>query len=583
MTFRINPTLRSIFLCLVASALSATAQITLFRQVADTKTDTHVELVSLFNHPSLGGYFPVRVLATNRQKIPHRISLRFADATNYGESLSASSDFSFLIAPGKTLARDILVPLAPQNGSASYHSFTANLTGSMGDNQSNVSTVFLPGQPNVLLSSELYSSNASTLDSSLATSSSSSTYGRTSEGFASSFDPKRLPDDWRAYSGFDSMLLSEADWSQIPPGQRNAIISWVRLGGQLVVFSSSSPTKAALGLPEDSSFGRILIRRVADLTRLDPAATIALTNAGTITPSRMNSVTNDFKSSWPLQKAFGEKSFHYVLFVVILIAFGILVAPVNLFVFAKSGQRHRLFVTTPLISLGTSLLLIVLIIFQDGFGGDGSRAVLMEVRPDDNQNAAFLHQEQFSRTGVVTSPSFSVDASALIVPLPLARSRWARLTDDHESTGSYNIQPADGKLFAKGDWFQSRSEQGQLVSAVVPTRGRIEASATSDTLVSTFDFPIETLIYQDPQGNWFRASDVRKGTAPKLTPIDPTMAQTALTGFGKIFAARNREYLKSVQDRRDHFIALTNAAPAVGTHPGIDWKTTTVITGPVAR
>ncbi len=571
------------FIFLIASVVIGSAQTTLFRQVADTKTDTHVELVSLFDHPSLGGYFPVRVLATNRQKIPHRISLRFTDATSYGDSLSASSDFSFNIAPGKTLARDILVPLAPQNGNANYHSFTAHLTGSMGDNQADVSTIFQPGQPNVLLSTELYSNNASALDSELAKTSGSSSYGRSSEGFSSSFDPKRLPDDWRAFSGFDSILLTETDWSQIPPGQRNAIISWVRLGGKLIVFSTTSPTSASLGLPEDSSFGKILIENVLDLTRLDPADTISLTKSRSSSPTRVTSVSNDFKSSWPLQKAFGEKSFHYALFVIILIAFGILVAPVNLFVFAKSGQRHRLFVTTPLISLGTSLLLIVLIIFQDGFGGDGTRAVLMEVRPDDNQNAAFLHQEQFSRTGVVTSPSFSVNASALIVPTPLAKSRWARLTDDHDSTGNYNIQPADGKLFATGDWFQSRSEQGQLVTAVVPTRGRIEASATNDSLVSTFDFPIETLIYQDPQGNWFRATDVRKGTPTTLTPIDPTMAQTAITGFGKIFATRNRDYLNKVEDRRDHFIALTSAAPAVETHTGIDWKTTTVITGPIAR
>ena len=85
-----------------------------------------------------------------------------------------------------------------------------------------------------------------------------------------------------------------------------------------------------------------------------------------------------------------------------LVLFGILVGPVNLFVLAKSGRRHRLFITTPLISLGASLLLILLIIFQDGFGGRGMRRVLMEVRPDAGQNAAFLHQEQIARTGILT-------------------------------------------------------------------------------------------------------------------------------------------------------------------------------------
>lgn len=570
---------------LIVFLLPASAQEVLFRQVADTKTDTYVEATALFSHPSLGGYHPVRVVIANRQKIPHSVFLDFNDTTSYNSGISASSDFAFAVEPGKTVTYDILVPLSAQNGMGDYQTLNTSLRGTMGKTQHSDSAVFDSGNPAVLLSDSLHGPNASALDSELSSRGTTSSYSRSgSTTFSSRFSAKQLPDDWRAFSGFDSVMMTEEDWSVTPPGPRNAIVSWVRLGGQLVIFSQSSPTLPSLGLPEDPSFGEVVVKPVAADLRLDASDTVDIAFSRTSgAKTRMSAITNDFDSRWPAQQVLGEKSFNYATFIVILIAFGIVVGPVNLFVFAKSGRRHRLFVTTPLISLATSLILVALIILQDGFGGDGHRVVLMEVRPDENQNAAFIHQEQFSRTGVMTSPAFTIEASAFIAPVPIAQSRWSRFTDDYDTRGTYDIQPADGKLFASGGWFQSRSEQGQLITAVVPTRGRIEATDRPDTLVSTFDFPIETLLYRDAEGKWHRADKVTKGKRVTLSQVDPTMVQPVLNDLANRFTERNRSFFRKIDDRKDHFVAFTEKAPGIGTHPGIDWTTATVITGPIAR
>ena len=566
---------------LFVSLSSLHAQETLFRQVADTKTDTHIEAMALFSNPSLGGYHPVRITISNNQKIPHKVFLNFNDTSNYSQGISASSSFSFEAPPGDVVVRDILVPLTVQNGDHNYPSFSVQLSGTMGKAQGSASPIFTPTHPCILLSEALYTPNGSALDTEAA-SRGSSGYGG-SRNFSSKFDPKRLPDDWRAFSGFDTIMLTEADWADVPPGPRNAITSWVRLGGQLVVYATGDPTPASLGLPEDPGFGESLIESIASDLRLNAGDTVNLAYNKRATKHRLASISSDFNSTWPLQKSFGEKSFNYILFVLILLAFGILVGPVNLFVFAKSGRRHRLFVTTPLISVGTSLILIALIIFEDGFGGNGTRLTLMEVRPDGNQNAAFIQQEQFSRSGVMTSPSFTVETPALIAQTPLASSRWARFTSGYGSSGSYDLQPTSGGLFASGDWFQSRSEQGQLITAVVPTRGRIEATNEPGTIVSTFDFPIETLLYRDPDGQWLRGENIGKGKPTKLTPVDPTMVQPILNDTAKRFTDRNNAFLRRVSDRNDSYIAFAKQAPAVETHPGIDWQSDTVITGPIAR
>jgi hypothetical protein len=575
--FHSVPMLR--FLLLLALALPLTAQETLMRQVFDAKTDTHVEVLALFTKPSPGGYFPVRVKIANNLKGDRSIRLDFDSGQGYGGGLQAKSSFSFTAGAGKSVTRDIMVPLQPPNGYYGNSMVSIRLSGSLGTANGYCHSNFGPDQPVVLLSEALFTPNASTLDAEIRSKSGGSYRGGSE--FAAKFDPKQLPDDWLAFSGYDSLILTDDDWTSIPPGARNAVLSWVRLGGQMIIHTPSLATRPSLGLPDSTGYGSIDITPIPTGFKLDAAALVAKVSGNPTKPLQA-SQRNDFKSSWPLQNHFGSQTFRYGLFIFVLVLFGILVGPVNLFVFAKSGQRHKLFITTPLISLGASLILITLIIVQDGFGGHGMRRVLMEVRPDGDVNAAYVHQEQFSRTGVLTGSRFTLGTPCTFLPTPIGTSRWARYTDSSGAKGNFNLQPADGKIGVSGDWFQSRSEHGHILSAVTPTRGRIEATNTPGSYLSTFDFPIETLYFLDAANQWHRAESIATGKPFTLVPIDVTMALPALTAEAKAFSQRNNQFLDLAKNRPGHFVAITSQAPVLGTHPGIRWKETrTVITGPV--
>jgi hypothetical protein len=567
------------FLLFLTLTLSVSAQETMIREVFDPVTDTHVEVVALFSKPSPGGFLPVRVKIANNLKNDSRVRLDFESRADYGTGLASCSSFSFDTTSGKTFTRDINVPLSPPGDSYGGANLTAKLGGSMGIAENTIRSSIGKNQPAVLLSEALFTPNASLLDSALSGKFSGSRGG--SNEFAGKFDPKQLPDDWLAFSGYDSVIMTDGDWANIPPGARNAVLSWVRLGGQLAIYATSSTTAAALGLPADAGFGSILIKDVASDLKLDAPKVVDLVADNPTKPRQMSN-QNDFNGNWPLQKLFGEQKFQYALFVIVLIIFAILVGPVNLFVFAKSGQRHKLFITTPIISLGASLILIVLIITQDGFGGNGMRRVLMEVRPDGGVNAAHLHQEQFCRTGVLTGSDFTLNTPALLQPVEIAPSRWARFTGGSGSKGNFNLQPADGKLQASGDWFQSRSEHGHVLSAVVSTRGRIEKTDAPGTYLSTFEFPIDTIFYLDDSKQWHRADGITAGKRFTLTPVDATMALPVLTEETNAFAGRNQQFLKTAAKRPGHFVAITSQAPGIDTNPGIKWKEThSVITGPV--
>ncbi|RYD24069.1 MAG: hypothetical protein EOP88_01645 [Verrucomicrobiaceae bacterium] len=568
-----------ILLALVFSPLLS-AQDTMIRELYDPKTDTHVEVLALFTKPSPGGYFPVRVKIANNLQTDREVRLDFNSGQNYSNELVTKSSFSFQATAGKTVLRDIMVPLSPPNGYYGNNNVEVAMSGTLGRSSNSIYSEVGPDQPAVLLSESLFTPNASTLDAEVRAKSGASHRG--TSDFAAKFDPKQLPDEWLAFSGYDSVIMTDGNWMDVPPGARTAILAWVRLGGQLVIYSTSSSSRAALGLPEDGGYGTIELKSIPSTLMLNATETVNLVMGGNITKPRQTSLRNDFSTSWPLQNKFGAQAFRYGWFILVLVIFGVLVGPVNLFVLAKSGQRHKLFITTPLISLGASVVLIALIIVQDGFGGRGFRRVLMEVRPDGDLNAAYLHQEQFSRTGVLTGSRFTLESPSVLQPVAIAKSRWSRFTDGGGAKGNFNLQPEGAKIEATGDWFQSRSEHGHALTSVISTRGRIEATGKENTFVSTFDFPIERLYYLDSAKQWHRAEDVGTGKPFTLVPLDSSMVLSELGQEAAGFTKRNRDFLERAQERPGHFIAVTAGSPGIDTNPGIRWEETrTIITGPV--
>ena len=138
--------------------------------------------------------------------------------------------------------------------------------------------------------------------------------------------------------------------------------------------------------------------------------------------------------------------------------FAAVAGPVNLFVLAPATRRHRLFWTTPLISCAATLLLVAVILWQDGFGGRGERVMVTRLFPGQRQ--AVVMQEQVARTGVLLSRRFTVPEDLVLSPLKTP------------GTGSRSYEQS-GWAYG-GDWFTSRSVQAQRAEAIVPSRAEIQ-------------------------------------------------------------------------------------------------------------
>ena len=615
-------------LAVLASASRSSAQETLFLK-ANPKMGESVEVRSLFGALPTHGYAPIRVLVKNGAGVDRSLTLDFT-SNDRGirfiskQGATMNSSFTLTAKAGRTSVFDLVVPVVTALnkgfGGSGQTELSVFMRGDFGPFEGSMQSSYQPEHPAILLSALLSKKNASSLESAMG-SSSSGFWGKT--GFGAEFDPKTMPEDWRAYSGFDVLMITADEWrTGLSPGARNAILEWNRLGGRLFIYTDDqSTTPASLGIapnkntgntnnwnPLDGpprntssrkpgapnpakagnsetirSFGTAEILPITTSLDLDAGETLKRINTvGLTTPMpQLPSLVRNIPGNWPLQDRFGTHSFHPVLFILVLLAFAILVGPVNLFVFAKSGRRHRLFITTPLISLGASALLVGLILLQDGFGGRGSRVALVEVRSDGDEHLAYVHQEQFSRTGVLLGRSFEIPEAATIDPVPLPPSRWARVTTSNGGGNArYSLQPQKTKTLASGDWFQSRSEQGHVLRAIVPTRGRIEWVSTSPPrIMSSFDFPIERLYITTESGEIL--------TTTNLQPGVPATCQTSSFGDFNAFVSQeldklaepNRIRLRMLARRPGRFLATATSGPFIETYPAIDWLDNHAIIG----
>ena len=552
-----------------------------------------VEVTHVFSALPPSGYTAVRVSVTNKGKEEISVLASFESNTPAGNGSHSLTGPPGII-PCKaesTTTREIIVPLMTQFSSRrSYESTTllVNLTVAGRMKNASFRSNTLEDLSFWAVSQSVGGASATALNEAAQKKKggSSSSYSG-GEKFAASFLPAQLPADWRAYLGLDGLALTPEEWNALQPGVRTAIRYWVMLGGVLDLyhngpvpagilqeFKAESVGKDRFGL--GSGFVRPVVWSGTilgdnDLTWFQSSADVGMRQ---VTARDALGRGNAAKPGAGLPQALGVRNFAAWQVGVILLIFGILVGPVNLFYLAAPGRRHRLFVTTPIIALGASVVLIVVIFMQDGAGGRGQRAALMEIHPDDNITA--VRQYQFSRTGVLFGGGFVMEEPAVLTPLVLEASRWTRLKPG-------NSREAEGQRFSvpesqayAGAWFQSRSEQAQLVETLRPGRGRVELQPGSNppVLTSSLTGSLEKVFYLDPAGQWWsgKTALATGGTLP-LEKSGEADFESWLEEQSKPFPANDRQRLKS-RPHPGHFYAVSHD-PRIGfagTLSSISWQ-----------
>ena len=387
----------------------------------------------------------------------------------------------------------------------------------------------------------------------------------------SPLDLEQLNGDWRMLAGLDTLWLSDASYERLDAARRTAVRDWVSHGGLLCLCTgAANPSlRAALGLGPEGNGADVGLGRV-QLIPWDgqplPSETIAA-KENQPRATRADPATAA-ATDWSMTASVGTIPLNALFLIAVIVVFAVLVGPVNLFVFARSTHRHRLFWTTPLISVGASLLLMVFILLKDGFGGSGERALLCLLLPD--QKKTVVVQEQVARTGVVLSHGFDVAEDLLLSPLHLADGP----SRSHEQTGRH----------FSGDWFASRSRQAQRADAVVPSRAEItlvNADAARDgappVLTSSVPAAIRRITYLDPAGRQWVGDTLRTGDRVTLRTGGAEEGAFSTGGSEGLDAE-----VKHLLERRGNFVAVADDGPFLEMLPSIHWTSQrAVFAGPV--
>ena len=543
-----------------------------------------IKVDSVFGLGPKTGHNPFRVTIRNHTGQDRTWTVRFSEDGRY-RSLGYTSSFEFHVENGSEITAEITVPIPPAFAtSSSYRSLTITAMSSGLDvahrSQSEDTD---PDWPTVAISTKLAQRSLSKLNEAKKKRHGGRSSNKT---FAYDYEPDTLPTEWIGYSCLDALLIDDEAWNKLRSSQTRAIFEWVRLGGKLHVYSADpNLTIGALGLKQIQgasginrtntfSLGSIQIRSW-DGRELEASL---LGKYSGIKP-HSKAAAEDFGSRYQLFQTFGSKDFNPALVFILLIIFAILVAPVNLFYFAKEGQRHRLFITTPIISVGACIVIVAIIFLKDGIGGSGQRIALADLQSHSEEMRLYLSQEQVSRTGVMLSTGFEQKEPIEITPVSLPKSSWNPLSRSTSGTLG-NLQFSDAKF--SGDFFRSRTEQGFSLRVPLTTRSRLELrSPGSETeapkLFSSLGFSVEEFVYLDSEGRIWRSPEnarIDPGNSISLSIAPTTFLTEWIREASEAFSSTQRSSIRKLAQNKERFFAVASEPEKllISTAPSIRWK-----------
>lgn len=505
------------------------------------------------------GFLPLRVEVKNGSRTAHTWRL---NTTHSKHGLGAMNGiFSLPVDAESERTFDLLVPLAPDAGqSARYSNLRILVSGpavSHGVSSAHSSGRGKPPTAFLGMGESLSVTHWGPLKEALEKNGSLSLDG-------TPLDTGFLPADWRGLAGFGLIIFSESEWRGIPPTQRGALLDWVSQGGRLVVFLAQPIASAEI--PRAGTLGSGSVEHWPPgedfLARTRTALAALPTAPGTDT---LESYTWD----WSLAAEVGHPRPPQALIFVFVLLFAIIIGPLNFLWFAPAGNRHRLFWTTPLISVTASLLMGLFIVLGEGIGGTGHRFEVRMNLPEQKKTVSW--QEQVSRTGVLASSGFVLTEPTL--PLPIVPKNQAASPLPGGIGRSYTL---DGATWT-GDWFRSRTTQAQLLTTISPTRGRLEIGTGPDgspVAQSAFEEELQDLWYVDAKGASWYAADLKPGEKRPLQAA-PYADFTAwwnkvLDPAGAVTRKRADTFYQAGTEGK--FFATMASPPFVPTLPSIRWK-----------
>lgn len=377
--------------------------------------------------------------------------------------------------------------------------------------------------------------------------------------------------NWLAYSPFDIMVLNAADISSMSPAVFNAIGNYLNAGGYVVLFGTADLPPAwhvwAQNSLEDGVDYRVGFGHCYIFNSGNPAT------LGRRTVQTLRAAVRESAAYWPAlpqdnNSAEGVLPVHGNLkvpvrgIVMVMLAFVVLIGPVNLIVLNRRKRRIWMLWTIPAISFATTLLVFMYSLLREGITPDTHIYGLTLLDQTSHHAATFGGESFYCPLTPGSGLHFEYETEAT----PLVRS------GDYESSGtSREVDWTQSQHFGRG-WVSARVPAYFQVRKSETSRERIEISSENGTLqiVNGLGAPIKSLWLADGNMNFYAVNNVAAGDKTALTAakglINPGQAGPdglkRDLGFG-VGSADNLANTAQTYLRPNTYIAVLDGNPFV--------------------
>ncbi|MBM3986904.1 MAG: hypothetical protein FJ294_02985 [Planctomycetes bacterium] len=341
-----------------------------------------------------------------------------------------------------------------------------------------------------------------------------------------------LPRAWNGYSSLDLVVLDAR--RELPPEKElESLVAWVRAGGVALIAGPRARELAA----ERGSLAPWLEERFRVTKDAGDLQTCGLGVLALHTseqwfddPDLRESVHRLASEKWDIApRADGTSrarrtdlaipglgAIPHHIFALLLIAFGLLIGPVNFLWIARKGRPVLLLLTIPMIALATTLTLLVYGTLVQGL--DVKVASQSIALLDERLHRSACVERRLIYAGLSPGEGLRPEASTALHFLREGSGRFG-------SVGRNLLRiEQDPDLLLAGDYLPTRIAVQHILQNERAARGRLEVSRSPEGLVvrNGLGARIASVLARDERGAWYASSSaIAEGATATLAPCEP--------------------------------------------------------------
>ncbi|MFM2294422.1 MAG: hypothetical protein RLZZ350_835 [Verrucomicrobiota bacterium] len=411
---------------------------------------------------------------------------------------------------------------------------------------------FLSSPPNSINIDALKLSSAATHDDSYADSATASSDAAAEAGrfipsvgagneqvlpLRAEFPITEWSDNWLTYSPYDVIVISAGEMKTLPGGIASALWSYASAGGNIFLVGGGEES-----VPEpwrsrgnhdfksftsfNLGFGRCFCAPTEDFSRLSSDSASLLRNCVGGTTRYWQSLPNDPDAANTLFPVVANTEIPVRGIVVIMLAFIIVIGPVNLLVLSRRNRRVWMLWTIPAISFVTCAVLLVYSLLREGVTPD-ARLRSLTLLDQENKLATSIGVEAFY-CPLTPGGGLHFDYDTEVTPL----------LHVGYGSGTGNGRELDlttGQHLARG-WISARVPAHFHIRKNETRRERLQLDKTGGQLsiVNGLGGEIKTLWLADADGKLYSANNLPAGEKMKLLPSTAHPQLTSAQGPGNL-------------------------------------------------